>query len=787
MTLVYLAVAWHVGIALAQAVSLPWQILLVLGLIAFLGLVLWRDDRRVRLGALCTLMLALGAGRFLLSVPRFDEASLATYNDVGWVILEGVVAGEPDEREYYVNLRVQAERLTLPEGAELEVEGLVLVKADRYPQRRYGDRVRVEGVLETPPVFEEFSYREYLARQGVHSLVQRAHVTLLAENQANPLLYHLFAFKRYAQSTIANILPEPQAALLTGILLGVETGIPVDLMDDFSATGTTHIIAISGFNLTIIAGIFAGLAQRFFGKRRAVWVAIGGVIVYTVFVGASAAVLRAALMGVLYLWGRHLGRPTFAPASLAAAAIGMTVLNPHTLWDVGFQLSFAATVGLILYTGPLERFFVRVLARVTAEERAKKIVGWINEAFIVTLAAQITTTGIIMYYFGRLSPVTLVTNFFILPAQTFVMVIGGIATLLALVVQPLGQVVGWVAWVFLTYTIEVVRLTARVPFASVPVKMDVWMAWGYYALLGVLTWWLAQTRERRRELWSRFSSRLEAKVLVGASVILLVLAFFAWRTLPDGRLHVIFLDVGQGDAIFIQTPAGRQVLVDGGPSETVLLSQLSRQMPFWDRTLDAVVLTHPDSDHINGLVPVLERYQVEMVVFREIEHPTDTYAYWLQLLKVEGATIYQGEAGLRIELDDGLEMSVLYPGAELLPGTDANNSSVVTRLTYGQVSVLLPGDIEAVVEHQLVTDGVPLESTVLKVAHHGSCSSTTPEFLDAVDPEAVVISVGAENRFGHPCDAVLERLSGLPIYRTDEHGVIEVVSDGLAVWVEIGR
>ncbi len=785
MIIVYLAIVWHAGIALAKVINLPWQVLLVLGLAAFLGLLLWRDDHRVRLGALCALMLALGAGRFLLAVPHFDETSLATYNDIGWVALEGIVVGEPDEREYYTNLRLRAERLTLPDGTELQVEGLVLVKADRHPQRDYGDRVQVKGLLETPPVFEEFSYQEYLARQNIHSLISRAEVTLLAENQANPFLYHLFTFKRCAQSTIASILPEPQAALLTGILLGVETGIPVDLMDDFSATGTTHIIAISGFNITIIAGIFAALSQQLFGKRRAVWIAIAGVAVYTIFVGASAAVVRAAAMGIIYLWACYLGRATYALASLAAAAFLMTLLDPNVLWDVGFQLSFVATLGLVFYTDLLERTFERALARFTSAARAQKVVGLINEALIVTLAAQITTIPIILYYFGRLSLVTLLTNFLILPVQSWVMIWGGIATLLGLVVRPLGQVVGWVAWVFLTYTIEMVRLTARVPFASVPVKMESWMVWGYYAFLVGLTWWLAQSRERRSELWSKFNSRIEAKVLVGAAVILLVLAFSVWRSLPDGRLHVVFLDVGQGDAIFIQTPSGKQVLVDGGPSETAVLSQLGRQMPFWDRTLDVVVLTHPDSDHVTGLVPVLERYQVDTVIFRDQEHASDVYEYWLQLLGAEGATVYQGEAGLHLRLDEGLEMVVLHPGAELLE--DANNNSVVTRLIYGQVTVLLPGDIEAQVEQQLVAEGATLVSTVLKAAHHGSCSSTTEEFLQAVDPEVVVISVGAENRFGHPCAEVLERLDGFPAYRTDEQGAIEVITDGIQVWVETER
>jgi competence protein ComEC len=803
MILVYVAVAWLVGIALAETVNLPWQVWPVLGLAAFLALLLSRDDARgrgrdlVRLGALCTLALALGAGRFLLAVPHFDETSLATYNDVGSVILEGVVAAEPDEREGYTNLRVQAERLTLSSGTEVDVDGLVLVEADRYPRRHYGDRVRVEGLLETPPVSDDFSYREYLARRGIHSLVQRARVTLLAEKQGNLLFRCLLAFKHRAQSVIAGILPEPQAALLTGILLGVESGIPDSLMEDFSATGTTHIIAISGFNITIISGVFCGLARRLFGQRRAVWVALAGVAIYTILVGASAAVVRAALMGALYLLGQHLGRGTFAPVSLAAAAIAMTLWNPYTLWDAGFQLSFAATAGLVLYAEPLERAFERALGHFASAERAQKIVATISEAVISTTAAQITTLPVILAYFGRLSVVTLLTNFLILPVQSYVMVAGGLALLLGLVIRPLGQVVGWVAWVFLTYTIEMVRLTAQVPHASVPVRVEGWMVWGYFALLGGLTWWLAQPKERRRELRERLRMhgrthdqrpqcpRISTRVLIGASIILLVLGFFAWRSLPDGRLHVVFLGVGQGDAIFVEAPSGRQMLVDGGPDGAVLLSQLGRHMPFWDRTLDVVVLTHPDSDHITGLVPVLERYQVDMVIFRPVEIDSGDYDYWLQLLDVEGAAVYQGEAGLQLALDEGLEMAVLHPGAELLGGI--NNNSIVTHLSYGAVSVLLTGDIEAKVEQRLVRDGAPLASTVLKAAHHGSCTSTTQEFLDAVAPEVVVISVGADNLFGHPCEAVLERLEEVTLYRTDEHGAVEIITDGTRVWVETER
>lgn len=354
--------------------------------------------------------------------------------------------------------------------------------------------------------------------------------------------------------------------------------------------------------------------------------------------------------------------------------------------------------------------------------------------------------------------------------------------MLGLLFRPLGQVVGWVTWVFLTYTIEMVRLTARVPYASVSVKMEGWMVWGYYGLLAGLTWWYKQTKERRTELWDRVTANIQTKFILGAASILLILVFSVWRGLPDGKLHVTFLDVGQGDAIFLQTPSGKQVLIDGGPSDTALLSQLGRRMPFWDRSIDLVLLTHPESDHVTGLIAVLERYRVDAVIFREMALDSATYERWLEVVDAEGAAVYVGEAGLHLVLDGGLEMVLLHPGSEL--EEDANNNSIVMRLTYGQVSLLLPGDVEAEVERELVTAGAVQKSTLLKVPHHGSCSSTTQAFLDAVDPELVVISVGADNRFGHPCDEVLERLGDLPVYRTDEQGAVEVVSDGTQVWVE---
>ncbi len=271
MTLIYLGIAWLAGIFLGFLLNLPVLFVALVGLVPLVSLFLWRENSQVRLASLCALALLLGAWRYSSAVPHFDEGSLAYYNEQGWVRLTGVVRGEPDVRDTYTNLWVAAESLVL-DDQECPVTGTVLGRAPRYPEYRYGDRLEIEGLLETPPEFEDFSYRDYLARQGVHSLLRRPHINLLARDQGNFFYAQLYAFKGRAQTTIARLLPEPQASLLTGILLGVETGIPADLMADFSATGTAHIIAISGFDTSIIAGLFSSLClldkKRDWGYNR---------------------------------------------------------------------------------------------------------------------------------------------------------------------------------------------------------------------------------------------------------------------------------------------------------------------------------------------------------------------------------------------------------------------------------------------------------------------------------------------------------------------------------------
>jgi competence protein ComEC len=266
-----------------------------------------------------------------------------------------------------------------------------------------------------------------------------------------------------------------------------------------------------------------------------------------------------------------------------------------------------------------------------------------------------------------------------------------------------------------------------------------------------------------------------------ALAIVAALIWLALRGLPDGRLHVYFLDVGQGDAILIQAPDGRQILVDGGPSPMALLNELGAVLPFWDRSLDLVVLTHPDGDHLTGLISLLDRYRVARVLDTRLTDSAWLAAPWRARLIEANIPRTIAERGMRIPVGE-VRITVLNPSPKPLAGTasDDNNNAIVLRLDYGQTSLLLTGDAESEAEADMLRAGLPLRANLLKIGHHGSKGATSTPFLAAVAPRLAVIQVGAQNTFGHPHPDVLSHLAAaqIEIFRTDQYGRIEVISDG---------
>ena len=386
------------------------------------------------------------------------------------------------------------------------------------------------------------------------------------------------------------------------------------------------------------------------------------------------------------------------------------------------------------------------------------------------------TLPLVAFNFHHIPTLGIPATILALPALPLMLATSTMAAVAEMVHLVLGQGVGWVVWVPLKYLISLVHLFSLVPGSNVSVASFSGLLVGvYYAFLAIILLvpgglaGLLKVPQRvgnaLRGLSGSTSPQIPVSrtgyVVVGAGLV--VIGAIHWANLiagGDGRLHVVVMDVGQGDSILIVTPQGRQVLIDGGPEQLTGVRALGRYLPFWDRSVDVVVLTHPDEDHLAGLPKVLERYRVGSLLQSGTQSESIFFGLWQKTLdkrELESAPVLRGQ---RIVVDRDVWLDVLNPSS--LSGgmmdADSNNNSVVLRLVYGEVSFLLTADIELEAEREIRGSGAWLNSTVFKVPHHGSRSSITGPFLTAVSPKAAVISVGANNRFGHPHQEVIARL-----------------------------
>jgi competence protein ComEC len=775
MTLFYLVMAWLAGIAVANGADTSWWLWPILAAPSVLGIILARRRPLWRMTFGCALCFVLGATRLSLSVPHFTSADVAFHNDQGFVEAEGVIVSPPETKDAFTSFNVQVDTLALPDEPSQKARGVVLVETAAIRDYHFGDRVRLTGELRTPPVLEDFSYRDVLARKGIYSTMGYTQIDVLAEHQADPIREFLFDFRARAHAMILRLLPSPQAGLLSGILLGIDDDISPDVADAFSAVGATHVIVISGSNVVIVVGLLQSLTRRVMRQRLSAAVTIFGVVFYTIFVGGDPAVTRASFMVGLGLVGSQLSRQSYGMSSLGFAALAMTVINPYTLWDVSFQLSFLATLGLILYVEPLQGFLEKGLLKMLTAERAKVIVGAVSDAFVVTIAAQITTTPIIVLYFGRFSPLSLPTNFLIIPAQGPLMTMGGLAVIAAFVFFPLGQVIAWGSWVFLSWTIGVVRFFASLPFASVDAQnLSPASIAAIYLLIFGFTWAVLPPGGERTNRWDGLRRLLNVKLLASTGLLAAILLFVASTRLPDGRLHVTFVDVGSGTATLIITPSGRTILVDAGGSGRQLATALGDGLPFWSRRLDLIIITRPDPAHAGALPAVLARYQPVAWMTNGQPPPIErNQVFWMA-----------AQPGTRVSIGDGIVLTVLRTQVGE-PAEGDPGEPISLLVSYGDARIFLPGDLPPDSIDGLMASS-PVEATVLYLDQDRSGIVANGAFLTAISPQVAIISVRPNKPLPEPDEQALTSLAdaGAAIYRIDRTGTIYLATDGQRMWIE---
>lgn len=796
MPILYLSGAWVLGLAVGCLVSLPWWAICFSAVPALLA-VFSKRRRMLVLASLCVLAMLNGVVHSGSVRGQRDSTWLQKYNGQGTIELVGTVDRPPEmagtAQSIVLSVTGAADSHSMPPCS-------LQIWTSQFPEYSYGDELRIVGEPVSPAESGNTGYSAYLERQGIHSSVSYPQIRLIGRGRASQVLGAIYRIREVLAAQVAAVLPEPQSSLAQGVALGLRSHVPDSLNEAFRRTGTAHLLAISGLNLTIIIGMVLSIGKWLFGKKRSlyIWIALLFLWAYTMLTGMNPPVVRGAIMGSIFLAGEYLGRQRSSTVALVLAAAVMAGLEPGLLGDVSFQLSFLSMAGLIFLAGPLQSTVNQWLS--VALERRDALAGAarvISDSLIVSLGATLATLPLLAYYFGSISLVGLPATFLALPSQTPIIAGTMLASLSHLVIPIAGQVIAWFDWLFLTYFIMVVNAFNALPFASFKIAIEPWQIWAYYVVATVALAYLGTGGVDGRLLRRCREVSFAAASAIGSFFLWLpkkpvmpllaagtMLIWAADATAPDAQLHVSFLDVGQGDAILVQTPDHRNILIDGGPSRDAIVNELGKKMPFWDRSIDLLVLTQPQADHLTGLLEVLDRYGVKRAVEPGVAADSLGYDEWARALAKRHVYRTVVRSGQNISLGRDIYMEVLSPDC---PTADANESGLVLRLSWNKVAFLLTADIGEETELGLVSNKGNLASDVLKVAHHGSRTSSCPEFLKAVRPEVCVISVGKENRFGHPDPVVTSRLAGLvgeeQVYLTSEYGTIEFVTDGERLWV----
>jgi competence protein ComEC len=796
MWLLSFSCAFVAGVAWASSQGIPW--IAAGGLIVAATAVFFGVRRSLTLAVLlggCALCLLAGAVRYESSLPEQNSSNISFYNNRGEVTLTGTIADEPRQRGYYRQIIVDSVQLCERDD-RVPLSGQLLVNSSDPRPFRYGDTLRLTGELESPPSDVDFDYASYLARRGIFSTVWHPHIETLPNRGGCPVQACLLSLNSRLSAALDSSLPEPEAAVAQSLLLGRRGAMQDSVSDAFNRTGTAHLLAVSGLHLGILLAAVLMIALTLLGRQRYlyVWIAIACVWAYAALTGMRPPVARAAIMATVFLVAELAGRQKHAPTALAFAAAIMVAVQPQLLWHTSFQLSVLAMAGIVLLYQPLRAALTGGVSSL-ATHRWKQLGGLhlVIDILAATAAATLAVWPLTANTFGAVSVIGLPVSVLTLPVLPFAISSSAATAIVASISPLLAQPPAWVAWLFLTYIVKVVEGFATLSWAALEVNLRLSFIIAYYAFLlaGALCWGRWARRQREDESKPRRAITATGSRIRWAIPPLLLSAALVWSAVlasPDGQLHVIFLDVGQGDATLIVSPSGRTVLVDGGPDGQRIAPLVDQHIPFWDRSLDAIIATQPHADHLGGLLAVVDRYRVDTVIQFRPGYDSLLSSEWERRLASNGTLPVQAIRGQSMDLGDGTVLMFLNPPAQPMLGTsdDTDNNGLVVRVSYGDVSFLLSADVRLEAERQLAHENVRIDSTVLKVAHHGSDTSSGSQFLTAVSPEVAVISVGANNPYGHPNASVVRRFQALPaeLYTTAEFGTIEFVTDGDSLWVK---
>ena len=615
-------------------------------------------------------------------------------------------------------------------------------KSQQIDKINYGDLIYLEGKLEIPKIatnYKGFDYRQYLKTKKIQGIVIADNVKILKAKYKNNLIYQM---QKKIKAIIKEKLPSETGDLLLAILLGDKKDLSEQIQINFKNSNLSHMLAVSGAHVSyIIIGLTYITQNSIMGKRKARVFCIFFLIIFMAITNFTPSVTRACIMAILTLVSEILYKKADIYTNISISALIILLYNPYSLLDLGFQLSFGGTIGIVI--------FMRFIKK---KQEEPKLLNYIKQMALVSICANIIIIPIIMNNFNTVSLTFLVSNILASPILAIIVIVGFSIIIISIISHSLSNLL--VFWLnpILNLLIKISSFCSKLPFAKILVVTPyIFNIIFYYTII----LYLVNYNELKQFI------KKETVILLS---IILILSNFIFYILPQD-LKIYFIDVGQGDSTLIVTPSKKTILIDGGGSESfdvgekVLLPYLlDRRI----RKIDYIMISHFDTDHCKGIFTVIENLKVKNIIISKQAEKSENYKKFKEIVANKKINIILVKAGDKIKIDKYIYFKILFPTEKLIMQNPLNNNSIVSQLNYKSFKMLFTGDIEEIAEKEILNlQKDKLKSTILKVAHHGSNTSSTQEFINSVKPELALIGVGKNNTFGHPSECVVEKLRDL--------------------------
>lgn len=673
-------------------------------------------------------------------------------DDKSIISATAVVIKGPSEGEYNYKYTVKART-----GKYKNKKFIVYINKKNKKLLEYGDLIEIKGEYSAPEVarnYKGFDYSQYLKTLNIYGTIKVEESEIINKNQLSPILISINNIKEKMIDNANRNMPKRTANLLLGILIGERDNIQEDIIESFRTANLSHILAVSGAHTSyIILGITYLISKSKTPKRIGYIITIINLLIFIIITGASYSVVRACIMAIVVIGAKICYRKENFFTSICISLIIILIQNPFAINDIGLKLSFMGTTGIVIFNKSITNFFIKL-----------KIKQKIAEVLSVTFSAQLMIMPITILNFNTISLTFFISNILASPLLGIIIIFGFISIFISSILNPISKILFLILHIFLELLILVSKVTEKIPGSSILVKTpNILFAIVYYILILFFNYFFVIKQNPTRRFHKKIIKIITIKNIknafkVIAVVFLIMLLLTRIVRIINPTLKIYFIDVGQGDSTLIVTPKNKKILIDGGEGKTNVLFQylLDRRI----NKIDYIIISHFDSDHCNGLIEIIEKMRVENIVMSKQSKESEEYKKILEIIKQKNIKVSSVKAEDKIIIEKNLYTKILNP-AEKFEFQDLNNNAIVAKLVYKNFSMLFTGDIEKAEENLAKKYKNELKSTILKVAHHGSKTSTSEEFLKYVEPQIALIGVGENNKFGHPNQITIEKLKNI--------------------------